>query len=91
MIRWSAHACRDLETIDSFYRHDDPSFADQVGREALSAARFLAANPFAGPRLDEADRRKWVVKGTPYILLYRPAGEDLLILRVQHNRQDWRP
>ena len=36
-------------------------------------------------------QRKFAVRGTPYILVYRIVSGAIEILRVRHNREDWRP
>jgi plasmid stabilization system protein ParE len=61
----------------------------RVGRAAIAAARFLAERPEAGPALADG-ARKWRVRGTDYVLIYRPVRQGIQVLRVHHARQDWR-
>jgi plasmid stabilization system protein ParE len=89
MIRWSSLALEEVMAIDGRYRPADPALADRMGRALTEAARFLVRHPFAGAPIDDSDRRKWVVRETPYIILYR-YGRGLRILRVQHNPGKWR-
>jgi Plasmid stabilisation system protein. len=89
MIRWSSLALEEVMAIDGRYRPADPALADRMGRALTEAARFLVRHPFAGAPIDEGDRRKWAVRETPYIILYR-YGRGLRILRVQHNPGKWR-
>lgn len=89
-VKWTKPAQSDLARIDDELFERDPDFADRVGAAAIEAASFVAEWPGAGSE-GGAGRDKWPVKGTPYILLYRIRRGHLQILRVQHNRQDWRP
>ena len=90
-VRWTPLARADLEAIDIFYAAQDPDFATRVGRLAIGAARFLSEWPGSGALISDGAIRKWPVKGTPYILIYRVLKDRIEILRVRHNREDWRP
>ncbi|HKX23403.1 MAG TPA: type II toxin-antitoxin system RelE/ParE family toxin [Rhizorhapis sp.] len=89
-MKWSRLAQADLAQIDEYYQAGDPDFADLIGHEAIRAARFLLANPDAGVRTGLGEVRKWPVPNTPYLLFYRRDGSDIRILRVRHNRQNWK-
>ena len=89
-VHWTPLARADLEAIDSFYAAEDPEFADRVGRTAIAAARFLSEWPGSGSLVSDGGIRKWPVKATPYILVYRVLKASIQILRVRHNREDWR-
>jgi toxin ParE1/3/4 len=90
-IIWSVSAQRDLAEIDLHYLSIDPDLADRIGRAALAAARFLAENPMAGPAVEGTNKRKWIVRGTPYLIFYRAENDRLRIVRVRHMAQDWKP
>lgn len=86
---WSPTAQADLAAIDDFLYDEDPDFADRVALSSVSSARCLLDWPFAGSSWGDGDQRKWRVKQTPYILIYRPVDDAIVILRVLHERQDW--
>ncbi len=88
-VVWSPEAQADLASIDDQLFLENPDFADRVAIASVQSARFLLDWPFAGPMVGEQDYRKWRVKRTPYIFIYRPADGDVHILRVYHERQDW--
>jgi toxin ParE1/3/4 len=88
--RWTPSAQDDLAALDDESSQLDPEYAQRVGRAALAAARFLAEQPGAGPVLD-GTVRKWRVRSTEYVILYRMAGKGVEIIRLQHARRDWRP
>jgi toxin ParE1/3/4 len=87
--RWTAPARADLASIDDHLAVSDPGFADQVGRAAIEAGQFLAEFPFAGEEV-LPDHRRWHVRRTPYILFYRVLADSVEIVRVRHEKQNWR-
>lgn len=86
---WSPRAQLDLALIDGELFLEDPDFADRVALAAVYSARFLLEWPYAGSTVGGDGRRKWPVKKTPYILVYKVMDESVHILRVYHERQDW--
>ncbi len=89
-IRWAPLARQDLVEVDEHYGAIDRRLADIVGARIISAALFLRDMPLAGPATGHGDRRKWRIRGTPYLLFYRVAGGELRILRVLHVARDRR-
>ncbi|MFA6116188.1 MAG: type II toxin-antitoxin system RelE/ParE family toxin [Sphingomonas sp.] len=87
--QWTVDARGDLAAIDDYYHDLNPDHALRVGRAAIAAARFLAERPEAGPVLDDKVR-KWRVRGTDYVLIYRPVRQGIQVLRVHHAKQNWR-
>jgi toxin ParE1/3/4 len=87
-IRWARLAQHDLAAVDDHYMLIDPAIALDIGERILAAARFLQETPLAGPMTGQGDRRKWRVRGTPFILFYRLADDHLRILRVLHSARD---
>ena len=45
--------------------------------------------PRVGPITRDAIRRKKVAR-TPYALLYRVENDRILVVRIRHDREDWR-
>ena len=88
-IVWAPSARADLARIDLYYSELDIAFANRAARNALAAAKFLQANPHAGPKIDGTAYRKWHVPESPFLLIYRPEKGGVRILRVRHTREDW--
>ena len=87
--RWTTLARADLAGIDDFYAACDSDFADRVGREAIRAADWLVAMPHAGAEI-ASDHRRWRVRTTPYLLIYRVVEDGIEVLRLRHERQNAR-
>lgn len=87
---WTPSAQDDFDALDDEFSQLGADHAYRVGRAALAAGRFLAGYPGAGPVLDGAIR-KWRVRGTEYVILYRIADDGVEIVRLHHARRDWRP
>ncbi len=87
---WTRPAQDDLDALDDEFSQLSPDYAYRVGSAALAAGRFLANHPGAGPVLDGAVR-KWLVRKTDYVILYRETKSGVEILRLHHAKRDWRP
>jgi len=87
---WTRPAQDDFAALDDEFSQLGADYAQRVGRAALAAGRFLAEHPGAGPVLD-GTIRKWSVRHTDYVILYRQVADGVEILRLHHNRRDWRP
>jgi toxin ParE1/3/4 len=88
-VAWTTDARADLASIDDYYAARDPDFAARVGRTAIAAADFLLGFPEAGEEI-APDHRRWHVKQTPYVLVYRSVLQGIQVLRVFHERQNYR-
>lgn len=86
---WTQPAQEDLGRIDDVLFLFDPAYAYRVGLAAIESAKFLTKWPGAGELLDSG-KHKWRVENTPYLLFYRLAEGRIEILRVRHDRENWR-
>jgi toxin ParE1/3/4 len=87
--QWTFDAQVDLAHIDDFYAEIAPEYADRIGDAAVLAANFLAERPYAGPPIGEGHERKWTIRATPYVLIYRVTDDGVEILRVRHGHENW--
>ncbi len=53
----------------------------------IAAARLLADNPYLGA-VAKDDLRKWSIRGTEYLILYRPMPDGVDVVRLMHAKQD---
>ena len=90
-VEWTREAQSDFARIDDHYAEVAPEFAEKVGRLALKSARFLVDHPSIGEKLDGSnDIRKWHVKSSAFLLIYRVLPGRIQILRVRHAHEDWK-
>ncbi len=63
--------------------------ADLLISRIEKAPLILLDFPELGEQIWPVGRRKWRIKGTPFLLLYRVRTEAIEISRVRHVREDW--
>jgi toxin ParE1/3/4 len=86
---WTIPARADLATADSYHRQIDPDFAYRLGHAAIAASQVLADNPRIGPVFG-GTTRKWRIRQTNYLLIYRIVGNRIEIVRMHHAHENWR-
>ena len=87
---WSSPAGHDMDLINDYLRSFGESVAEKALDQIEAAARFLWSYPSAGPSLTNVAVRKWLIRGTDYVLVYRLTDDAVEIVRVHHNRENWR-
>jgi toxin ParE1/3/4 len=90
-LLWSLDAEADLDAITDYIAEDDPKAAVTLRDEIENRLAMLGLRPKLGRRGRVKGTREMVLAGTPYIGVYRVAGEDVLILRVLHGARRWPP
>jgi toxin ParE1/3/4 len=90
-IEWTPPAQADLEEIVRYIAHDDIEAAFRQAERIESAAANLRRYSSMGRIGRIAGSRELVVAGTPYLLIYRVAGDRVEVLRIVHGAQSWPP
>jgi plasmid stabilization system protein ParE len=89
-IVWARAALGDLVAIDAWLdEHVSPATALAMVTAIRRRADFLRDFPFGG-RPHRRDTRVLRVLGTPYLIHYRLTTQRCEVLRVYHEREDWR-
>jgi plasmid stabilization system protein ParE len=88
-LRWSIKALIDVDEAQAYIAQENPFIAQTVAERIWQASRRLSETPRMGRPGIEPDTRHWVVKRTPYLIVYRVTDEAVEILRVWHGRRDW--
>jgi len=86
VIRAAAHA--DIERIYDWIARDSPGNAQSVINRIYEAIeRNLAFSPYIGHRGRAPGTYEWVVRGLPYIIIYRVDDEldELTVIAVIHG------
>jgi len=87
-ITWSPLAIRRVIEAAEFIARDKPAAAQRWTESTFSAVERLAEWPRSGrvvPELGRAEVRE-VIHGS-YRIIYRIAGDEVLILNVRHARR----
>jgi toxin ParE1/3/4 len=88
-VSWLASARANLIAIAEHIAHDNPAAAYAVHEAILRHAGRLATHPRLGRAGRITGTRELVVPGTPYIVAYRVAAQEIVILRVLHGARRW--
>jgi plasmid stabilization system protein ParE len=83
-IEWSRRAARDLLAIHAYIAAESPRAAQRLATELSMLADNLSEMPGRGRRV-EGDIRE-LVAGR-YLLRYRIAGDQVVIVRLKHSAQ----
>ena len=88
---WTKPALADLYRINTYLeREARPEVALNTLSKIRHRANLLLDFPHAGPPVRDRSFRSLRVHGTPYIIGYRLGTGSLEILRVHHERENWR-
>jgi toxin ParE1/3/4 len=89
-IEWTQPALADLIEIETFIEKESPEAAHAVAQRIWDASQNLSNQPLKGREGYVEGTREWVVNKTPCILVYRVQAEQIEILYVHHDRQNWK-
>ncbi len=80
----------DLQRIHDYIARNSPSNALRFVVRPEEVCIGLADHPFMGTARPEfgTDLRSFVVPGTRYVIIYRPAADCVEIVHVRHGSQD---
>jgi toxin ParE1/3/4 len=84
-VVYAPRALRDLEDIASYFAERNPAGAVNVLGAVKSSIDTLSFLPRIGRVVDNAGHRRVPVLRYPYLIFYRIAGDELLILHIRHS------
>ncbi len=87
-LAWSLLALRDFEEATDYIAADNPMAAQQIAERIEVATRKLTEYPYIGHPGDDENTREWLVRQTPYVLVYEIHGDTVYLSRVWHTRRD---
>jgi addiction module RelE/StbE family toxin len=88
-LRWARAATDDLVAIADHYDGISHELRQRILSQVIAAPRLLRERPLIGPSAGLHGLRKWPVKHTPFVLLYRVTSDQIEIARVVHAAQNW--
>jgi len=84
-VSWTLAALSDLARVRTYIGHFNPTAARRFAERLVAAADSLMDFPERGRPIGSSRRELVIVH--PYVIRYRIAGDQMLILRVRHGRQ----
>ena len=87
-LAWSVLALRDFEEATDYIAQDNPAAAQRIAERILAATRKLTEYPYIGHPGDDENTREWLVRQTPYVVVYEIHGDTIYLSRVWHGRRD---
>lgn len=88
-LEWLPTALADRDAIYDYISTDSRRAAVQVDEKIERQADGLMEYPNRGRVGRQRLTRELIVLGAPYIVVYRVASDNILILRVLHTAQSW--
>lgn len=89
MIEWTEPALADLTAALHFVAQDDPEAARRTGTRIHKACLRLTQFPGIGRQGLRAGTRELVLRGLPFITVYKVVRADIYILRLLHTSREW--
>jgi toxin ParE1/3/4 len=84
-VVYSPRAMRDLQSIGTYLVERNPIGAANVLGGIKSSIETLSFFPQIGRVVDDAGHRRLPVLRYPYLIYYRVAEDELLILHIRHT------
>jgi toxin ParE1/3/4 len=84
-VVYSPRALRDLNSIAAYLIEHSPTRTPNVLGAIKSSIDTLSFFPQIGRLVDDAEHRRVPVLRYPYMIFYRIAGNELLILHIRHT------
>ncbi len=91
VARFTREALADLAQAVAWIAREDPAAADRLRVAANRAAKSIGEHPHIGPvRTEFAPEqfRFFVLRHSPYLIVYEPDTKPPRILRMVHGSQD---
>jgi addiction module RelE/StbE family toxin len=88
-LKWTKRALLQLIHAQDFIAQENPVAAQAVAQRIADAARLLPNQTRIGRPGRVEGTREWVVKQTPYLLVYAIENDAVQIVSVIHSKQRW--
>lgn len=90
-LEWTESAGEDIEGIADYLLDESLAFeaVEDYVKRIYKAPEHLAALPGAGKPGRVPNTKEWLVKDTPYALIYRVLPDRIQILRVMHGSRQF--
>ena len=86
-IVWSPLALARLQEIRAYVALDKPDAAERLATRIVAVVEALRNHPRMGRAGAEPGILELIIGGTPYIVLYRVRGKQVMISTIWHGAQ----
>ena len=87
IIRWTATALRDIESLHAYIAEDSLAAAAETVERILSGIDALARHPELGRRGRVPGTRELII--SPYVVAYRILGDAVELVAIIHSARKW--
>lgn len=84
-VVYAPRALRDLQSIGAYLMERNPQASARVLAALKSSIESLGYFPELGRLVDASGHRRMAVARYPYLVFYRIAADELIILHVRHT------
>lgn len=85
---WLEEAVEDMARLRRFLEPNNPRAAQRAAHTILDGAKIFRQHPEAGVPMGDGRRELFLHFGSSgYVLRYRLDGDDVVIIRVWHGRE----
>jgi toxin ParE1/3/4 len=90
-LRYTTDALSHLEAINDFLSEQNPAAARRIAADVRMAAQRLCEFPHMGRASDVTGTRQWVVRRSPYLIVYQvdEMHDEIVVIGIFHGAQDW--
>ena len=87
---WTLHARNDILRLREFIEPHYPEAARRASENLKNAASIILENPHIGKPIEGREHRELMIPfgKRGYVMRYRVAGEEIIILRVWHGLEE---
>jgi len=90
-VRWAFRARSDFVRITDYHAAVAPHLPAELLDRIDEFLRLLVDQPGLGTNEPGTSYRKMLAGTTGYVLLYKAGRRELVVARVRHGKEDWRP
>jgi toxin ParE1/3/4 len=87
-IRWLKNGIRSMRAVYHYIALADPAAAQRTSVRIDKAVGQLSVHPRSGRPGAVPGTRELVIRGLPYLVVYRITESEVQIIRVFHAKQD---
>lgn len=86
---WTRHALQDLRHLHDYIAQDNTEAANRMVLRIRESVERLRRHPHMGVAGRVEGTRELVIAGSPYLVVYVLAGQEMQIVAVIHGAMRW--